>query len=338
MTSPTDSLVSRLNTLLTNLNLTGISLQSPTDLIPSLLIAILESILESRLPLPPSHSQRDKVQSTKIFLGVLENDVLQTDVGLSEVDPRELARGAWDEVVFIGEVLCWLGQQRGFLPPETVESLREVEDASVMVPRLRRSRQESAMSISTMTNSAHTDLSIQSVRTDSDADTTITAGSSGSHSPAGSPSPASPSPSPSPPHRPRCIHELEEPSSIDIDDEASSIIEDSDDFCDCANPRSPSPSISPPMPVPIRYGGWITKIDDSLELELFEASKRNKSTARTRRREREEDGGSGSRSWVTAEWTYPRSMSVSRYFLSFFFVRLESTHFRAFCLHIYDRI
>lgn len=39
------------------------------------------------------------------------------DVGLGEVDPERLADGGWDEVVFIGELLCWLSRRRGILPP-----------------------------------------------------------------------------------------------------------------------------------------------------------------------------------------------------------------------------
>src|ERR1700722_11135666 len=110
--NPTEiALVSSLNTLLLRLQLT-ITLETPYDLIPSLLLAILESILESRLPIPAevreSFSPANKVQAMKVFLGVMEHDVLQMDVGLSEVDPRKLAMGGWDEVVFVGELLCWL--------------------------------------------------------------------------------------------------------------------------------------------------------------------------------------------------------------------------------------
>ena len=38
------------------------------------------------------------------------------DIGLGEVDPERLADGGWDETVFVGELLCWLARRRGFLP------------------------------------------------------------------------------------------------------------------------------------------------------------------------------------------------------------------------------
>ncbi|CAL1712676.1 unnamed protein product [Somion occarium] len=61
----------------------------------------------------------------KIFLGVLEHDVIGEDVGLSDVDPRKLAVGEWDEVVFVGELLCWLGKKNGILPLGDVHDIVE---------------------------------------------------------------------------------------------------------------------------------------------------------------------------------------------------------------------
>lgn len=109
------TLVQNLNDLLTSLEL-PITIKTPFDLTPSLLLAILESILRYRLPLSNATRQSEnfaaKVEAMKIFLGVLEDDVLQTDIGLSEIDPRRLATGEWDEVVFVGAALCWLGHRR----------------------------------------------------------------------------------------------------------------------------------------------------------------------------------------------------------------------------------
>ncbi|THH04991.1 hypothetical protein EW145_g5117 [Phellinidium pouzarii] len=51
----------------------------------------------------------------KIFLGVLEDDVLGVDVGLEEVDPRRLANGEREEVAYVAEVLCWLGKKMNYL-------------------------------------------------------------------------------------------------------------------------------------------------------------------------------------------------------------------------------
>ena len=93
-----------------------ITVDTPFDLTPSLLLAILESILRSRLPISNttrnSQTSVAKVEAMKVFLGVLEDDVLQADIGLSEIDPRRLAAGQWKEVVFVGETLCWLGHRR----------------------------------------------------------------------------------------------------------------------------------------------------------------------------------------------------------------------------------
>jgi len=114
------TLVAQLNLLLTSLNL-PIPVISPTDLTPSLLIAILESILGTRIPFidnqkQPKDSKGSNIQNMKIFLGVLETDILQKDVGLSELDPRKLADGEWEEVLYIAELLCWIGRRLGYIP------------------------------------------------------------------------------------------------------------------------------------------------------------------------------------------------------------------------------
>lgn len=113
-------LVDQLNDLLQILNINlSIPIESPMDLTPSLLIAILESLLGTRLPFDGSTvtstqgktEDMKKVQDMKIFLGVLEHDILGMDVGLSDVDPRRLAKGEWDELVYVAEILCWIGVQ-----------------------------------------------------------------------------------------------------------------------------------------------------------------------------------------------------------------------------------
>ena len=111
-----EHLVEQLNDLLQILNINlSIPIESPMDLTPSLLIAILESLLGSRIPTSPEPKggveDMKKVQDMKIFLGVLEHDILGMDVGLSDVDPRRLARGEWDDVVYVAEILCWIGAQ-----------------------------------------------------------------------------------------------------------------------------------------------------------------------------------------------------------------------------------
>jgi len=132
-------LTNHLNDLLDRLGLPFV-LDTPLDLTPSLLLAILESLLQSRLPLSPSirESRNDaaKVQAMKIFLGVLEADIISEDIGLSDIDPRRLAAGEWEEVVFVAKLLCWLGKQMGLLPSKhnsSTRSLRippEIQDPS----------------------------------------------------------------------------------------------------------------------------------------------------------------------------------------------------------------
>ncbi|KAF7968947.1 hypothetical protein HWV62_28785 [Athelia sp. TMB] len=268
------ALIISLNNLLAAIRL-PITVESPLDLIPSLLLAILESILEHRLPITPaireSRSPSDKVQAMKVFLGVLETDVLEMDVGLSEVDPRNLAAGEWDEVVFAGELLCWLGKQRGLLPPETVETLRDVEDSSV-IPRMRgrRAGGVSPSTRSTVTNSAHTDLSMHAPSVQSD--TTVTSASASSSfddDPFTADSTIT--------HRPGCIHELNSISIMLPDDgsfielgDSENLTTQSESFCNCHEENLATDKKSPP----VRYTGWIDTIDITEELETFEASRR----------------------------------------------------------------
>lgn len=110
--------VSMLNHLLESLHL-PIIIVSPTDLTPSLLFAILEVLLGQKLPVPSgsNHHGDIKVQKVKLFLGVLETDILQQDIGLSRVDPRRLAAGQCEETLFIAKVLCLVGRQLGLLAP-----------------------------------------------------------------------------------------------------------------------------------------------------------------------------------------------------------------------------
>ena len=132
------TLVVQLNLLLTSLNL-PIPLISPTDLTPSLLIAILESILGMRIPLINNkieykQSKASKIQNMKIFLGVLETDILQKDVGLSHLDPRKLADGEWEEVLYIAELLCWIGRRMGYIPRHAEKG----EESTFILPPQRK--------------------------------------------------------------------------------------------------------------------------------------------------------------------------------------------------------
>lgn len=318
MATPSDTaaLITTLNILLANIHL-PISLHSPQDLTPSLLIAILESTLKSRLPIPvhirQSQSFSEKIHATKIFLGVLEHDILQTDVGLSDVDPRKLALGEWDEVVFVGELLCWLGKKRGILPPETVETLRDIEDSSVL-PTMRRRGALSPSTRSTVTDSANTDLSMQSAQLNN-SDTTVMTDSYSSMSSPVSSRVVYPTMAAATPRRPRCIHELDEPSAIVFDDDDNqnescrdidaSITADSDDqsYCACSARRSSS---SQHTRTPVRYTGWIDAVDNSLELESFESSRK----ISARNQNQPVSSGSESRSKFTG-WPYQLPVTYS---------------------------
>ncbi|KAG8772763.1 hypothetical protein FRC15_002521, partial [Serendipita sp. 397] len=119
-----DELVASLNLLLDNLEI-PLQLESPQDLTPGLLLAILEATLKSRLPIPnrvrQSQSSQAKVETIKIFLGVLGMDVLEMD--LSNIDPQRLAEGDWDEVVYVGGLLVTVAQQQGLLTAEEIIDL-----------------------------------------------------------------------------------------------------------------------------------------------------------------------------------------------------------------------
>ncbi|KAG7095462.1 hypothetical protein E1B28_006202 [Marasmius oreades] len=117
------SLVEQLNDLLLYLNL-PITLQSPTDLTPSLILALLESILQQRLSgistdIRTCRSEESRILCVKLVLGILQTDILAgtleqehlNEFDLTGVNPERLARGEVEEVVRIARVLCWLGER-----------------------------------------------------------------------------------------------------------------------------------------------------------------------------------------------------------------------------------
>ena len=82
------TLVPSLNALLASLSL-PFTLETPTDLTPSLLLAVLESIIEARLPIPnsvrASRTREAKIRAMLVLLGVLECDVLRGGINESEL-------------------------------------------------------------------------------------------------------------------------------------------------------------------------------------------------------------------------------------------------------------
>ncbi|KAL5482677.1 hypothetical protein ACEPAI_9271 [Sanghuangporus weigelae] len=116
--SDEDMLTRTLNSLLASLEL-PLVLQCPLELTPSDILVILESMLRMKLPISSetrkckTHAAR--VEAMKIFIGVLEDDVLGVDVGLGDIDPRRLAEGRRKELLRVVETLCWLGKRMNYI-------------------------------------------------------------------------------------------------------------------------------------------------------------------------------------------------------------------------------
>ncbi|KAI0373698.1 hypothetical protein BV20DRAFT_988713 [Pilatotrama ljubarskyi] len=277
-------LVESLNELLGNLGMElPFPLETPFDLTPSLLLGILESILETRLPISVAiRASRDfasKVQAMKIFLGVFESDVLGgLDVGLSDVDPRRLAAGEEEEVVFVGELLCWLGRQRGLLSSSAGPSRKEDVPPSLSLHARRGPASPSTHS--TMTSGLHSNLSMGRTVL-ADTDTTVMSVASEPLAPlAHAELPDLPSLPPAPDHaenvsrstsirqQPRCIHEVEDPSFLDA--EADRSISDGSSICHCASSDAEEglPETSNTA-LPVRRSGLISSANEKSELDLY---------------------------------------------------------------------
>ena len=282
----TPDLVDSLNELIHKLNIPlPFNLETPWDLTPGLLLGILESILQSRLPVSPviraSSDFTNKVQAMKIFLGVFESDVLRgEDVGLSEVDPRRLAAGEEEEVEFVGELLCWLGRRRGLLagPSQTGDN-----HLPSLPPNTRR-RATSPSTHSTVTSGMLSNLSMMHTGV-ADSDTSMSSFASEQLTSLTQTLPELPSLPPAPTSAlrdstsstgsgrrpPRCIHEVEDPSFIlgrefDVSHATS--------VCHCATMdehEDEEDDLPPPAktPLPFRYDGWIDKVDERSELDFY---------------------------------------------------------------------
>ncbi|KAK0445768.1 hypothetical protein EV421DRAFT_291206, partial [Armillaria borealis] len=221
-----------LNELLAALRI-PIPIQFPTDLTPSLLLAILECFLSSRLPLSARIRQaavsksparraealNARVQCMKIFLGVLETDILKNDdMGLSGVDPRKLAAGEYAEVTLVAEALCWVGQQVGLIRTE-----------------------RDAYSPSTMTTTTLTSSLLPTGASVAESNTSI--------------SNITATPELSPRTPPRCIHEVPSPLALSLP---------------LFNEEQ---AWETSVRVPVRYTGTIGPVDQDWEVESFESSR-----------------------------------------------------------------
>ena len=285
-----DALTTALNVLLKGLRLPFV-LESPFDLTPWMLLATLECIIESRLPLPKeireSRTDFDKVEAMKIFLGVLETDIIKMDVGLSDVDPRALARGEERETVFVGELLCWLGQKSGILPLGFKEgsvarpTKEEVEVATVAeedsecdededvfgkardntissTASHHRIRAATPSTRSSLTDSAHTTLSMVNAghpETDTSV-MTLSFDDNRTITPPATPRVFTQQPSPRSAHSsPQTLHPAELPEThIGGEDDVS--------YCDCSLKQG----------VPAQQTGWLQTVDHEEEVRTFLAS------------------------------------------------------------------
>ncbi|KAL1705196.1 hypothetical protein EV121DRAFT_258714 [Schizophyllum commune] len=279
MANNASSLVHRLNALLAKLQI-PINVEFPTDLTPSLLLAILESILSARIPIDPDlrrrlTTQRDfdaKVRCMKLFLGVLESDVLKVDVNLDKVDPRKLARGDWDEVVYVGELLCQIGELLGLLPQGAKRGLPVAPtfSNSGTPTSARRARRAT-------------------VNTSAPASTSVNRSASSDPGPQRSfASLTSPIPGTSRERRTRrCIHDLQTPELLStrkhlVDTFASA----AEDFTTCNCPAAGIPHLAPSKrsksispratgaaTAPVRRNGYIQSVDEEEELHSFESAR-----------------------------------------------------------------
>ncbi|KAI1794908.1 hypothetical protein LXA43DRAFT_994851 [Ganoderma leucocontextum] len=282
----TPDLVDSLNELIDKLSISlPFALETPWDLTPGLLLGILESILQSRLPVPPAiRASRDfanKVQAMKAFLGVFESDVLGgEDVGLSEVDPRRLAAGEEEEVEFIGELLCWLGRRKGLLAGPSQPG----DDQPPSLPSNARRRATSPSTHSTITSGVHSNLSMIQTGV-ADSDTSMSSFASEQLTSLTHTLPELPSLPPAPTSAlrrstsstgtgrppPRCIHEVEDPSFV-LDREPD--MSTATSICHCATldeHEEEEEDLPPPAktPLPFRYDGWIDEADEKSELQFY---------------------------------------------------------------------
>jgi hypothetical protein len=287
-------LIDPLNALLDRIGLPFV-LDTPLDLTPSLLLAILESLLQTRLPISASiresRSDAAKVQAMKIFLGVLETDVLNEDIGLSDIDPRRLASGEWEEVIFIAKLLCWLGKQMGLLPLNVNSSSRIPKTLSTANGTTGRSILEAPRIASPSTRSTATDTATSAFSFDreyQESETTIQSVNSLATE-TRRPRIEHTSSQVEHRHRPQCIHEIEDPSFLAQEGEEElkellrteheSLTRDNDDtvdaYCDCSQDESSStnPYLKDCPSNPVRYDGYIQQVDADLELRTFEARK-----------------------------------------------------------------
>ncbi|KAJ6612857.1 hypothetical protein B0H10DRAFT_2050746 [Mycena sp. CBHHK59/15] len=250
---------SRSVNLLAGLNL-PITVESHQDLTPSLLVGIVESLLSARLPIPAEQraviftSAPAKVHCMKIFLGVLQADILQMDVGISNIDPRRLAQGADDETIFVGRLLCWYGRRIGLVSRPGADARNDSASPSTLTSATKHTGTSPVHAFST----SGLPESDTSVSADGDAD------------PARSDSPpSSSSAQPTVKAGPRCIHEVPEPSLVLSPSSTRH--------------ESIEPEYHQSQNTTVRYTGYIELADEASEIAAFEARRAEEKRRRLRR-------------------------------------------------------
>ncbi|KAJ7192104.1 hypothetical protein GGX14DRAFT_578411 [Mycena pura] len=268
---PSPLLIIQLNQLLSSLEI-PINLTTHAELTPSLLVCILETLLRTRLPIPAAHrdalssSTTAKVHGVKIFLGVLQSDLVGTDVGLSNIDPRRLARGADVETLFIARLLCWYGRRIGLVERPGRSGSEAAARAAVASP--------STLTTATATRQSLSVGQPESV-TSGGGTSAASAYSSGGDDVDGIPG-VIPAPAPQSPPHPRCIHEVPSPPLV------LSPLSPPLPLLPVPDPEPDVPSGLLSVATTVRYEGYISLVDEDAEIAAFEAQRR-----RARKRDRE---------------------------------------------------
>lgn len=169
-------------------------------------------------------------------------EVLEMDVGLSNMDPRKLANGEQEEVLFIGELLCWVGRRHGIVA--------DYHSTTQSSPLTHAQPPADSSSMSTSTKHTHTTshrrtesiTSLDSLETIPPGQKTITTSPLSLH--------------------PRCIHEIPSPSLILSPNLDSSF----------TGPSSYHLT-SETSEQNVRYTGYISAVDQDLELLTFESNR-----------------------------------------------------------------
>ncbi|KAL5501550.1 hypothetical protein ACEPAH_8810 [Sanghuangporus vaninii] len=303
--SDEDTLTITLNSLLASLEI-PLVVQCPFELTPSKILTIFESMLRMKLPISletrkcKTHAAR--VEAMKVFIGVLEDDVLGVDVGLSDIDPRRLAEGRRKEFLRVVETLCWLGKRMNYISQDglSVGNVARSRDCTLNDSGGRVIEEPGSPSmLSAMSTVQDSSLLSYSARSCDDSQTTITTHftSENTQDTLGDDA-FSLIGQMSPPHRgrrhrtyPEYVHSHEVDEDQDAEGDLLTLRKasrrydsgpddsDADDlYCHCESDISESSGAVPP----IRTTGYLKLVDLDEELRAYEL-RRKRSTKRSSR-------------------------------------------------------